>query len=331
MSHGPAIGIVGLGHALPARVRLNDDPVLASLRRQEDNESRFFQGTRERRSLEPGEAIETLMVEASRRALDDAGLRPKDVDRLYGYAFVSRFLSPNGLYRVHRELGLRNDAMVVPVNTEFSNFVTATTLAWEAIAAGRARHVLVVCGASMTRHMDYSSPHAIAIGDGAGAAVVGHGDRLVMIDAQSQTLSAAFDVMNMRPRAVIRDGARWARLDEEGATLPIYEMAEEGLATVMREGAEVPPVMVRELLARHGIDPARVGFLGHQPARALMDHWRRTMEVGEYWDTYDSIGNATLASVPMTLSMLRSEMRADYLVLLSPGTGTHFTALLLRR
>jgi 3-oxoacyl-[acyl-carrier-protein] synthase III len=325
-----SVGLLGLGHALPARVRSNDDPVFAALRRGDDAESQFFRGTRERRALGPGEDVEGLMIEASRRALDDAGLRAEDIDRLYGYAFVSRFLTPNGLYRVHRELGLRTDAMVVPVNTEFSNFITATTLAWEAIAAGRARHVLVVCGAAMTPYMDYASPHAIAIGDGAGAAVVGPGDKLVIVDALSRTLSAAFDVMNMRPRAVLRDGARWARLDDDGIALPIYEMGEAGLETVMREGAEVPPEMVRELLARHGVEASRVGFLGHQPARALMEHWQRVTGVGEYWDTYESVGNATLASVPITLSMRRSEMRADHLVLVSPGTGTHFAALLLR-
>jgi 3-oxoacyl-[acyl-carrier-protein] synthase-3 len=271
------------------------------------------------------------MVEACRRALDDARIAPEQVDRLYGYAFVSRFLTPNGLYRVHKDLGLREDAMVVPVNTEFSNFVTAATLAWEAVLARRAEHVLIACGASMTRHMDYASHHAIAIGDAAGAAVVGRGSSLVMIDARARTLSAAFDVMTMRARAVARGGARWVALDDEGMPVPIYEMAERGLETVMREGAEVPVRMVREMLDLHGIDPARVAFLGHQPARALMDHWRVATGVGEYWDTYDTIGNATLASVPVTLSMRRAEMRADYLVLLQPGTGTHFAALLLRR
>jgi 3-oxoacyl-[acyl-carrier-protein] synthase-3 len=331
MIAGSSVGFLGLGHALPARVRTNDDPVLASYARQDDAEARVFQGTRERRALEPGEDIEDRMVEACRRALDDAGVAAADVDRLYGYAFVSRFLTPNGLYRVHRELRLREDAMVVPVNTEFSNFVTASTLAWEAILAGRAERVLIACGASMTRHMDYASHHAVAIGDAAGAAVVGRTSSLVMIDARARTLSAAFDVMTLRARAVARGGARWVALDDEGMPLPIYEMAERGLETVMREGAEVPVSMVREMLDQHDIEPARVAFVGHQPARALMDHWRAATGVGEYWDTYDTIGNATLASVPVTLSMRRAEMRADYLVLLQPGTGTHFAALLVRR
>jgi 3-oxoacyl-[acyl-carrier-protein] synthase-3 len=326
-----SVGLAGLGHALPAGVRRNDDPIFASLRREEDDESSFFQATHERRALATGEDVETLMIEAARRALADAGTAAAEIDRLYGYAFVSRFLTPNGIYRVHRELGLREDVMVVPVGTEFSNFITASTLAWEAIAAGRAGRVLVVCGASMTRYMDYTSPHAVAIGDGAAAAVIGPSERFVFVDGTSITLSAAFDVMNMRARPLGRDGGRWVRLDDEGLALPIWEMRHEGLSTVMNEGAEVPPRMVRALLERHGVDPARVAFIGHQPTRALMDHWRSATGVGEYWDTFDVAGNATLASVPLTLSMCRAEMRAEYVVLLSPGTGTHFSALLLKR
>lgn len=324
------IGLVGLGHALPSRVRYNDDPILQDLRR-DDEEARHFQGTSERRVLSDGEEIETFMIEAARMALDDAGLRPHDIDRLYGSAFVSRYMTPNGIYRVHRALGLRSDVLVVPVGNEFANFITASTLAWDALGAGRARHALVVCGASMTRHMDYSSPHAIAIGDAAAAAVLGESSRLVVRDTLTRTLSHAFDVMTMRPRALQRNGQRWVQLGDDGLPLPIWEMAEEGLATFVKEGAEVPPQMVAELLGRHGIDPSRAAFIGHQPARGLMDHWRTTMGVGEYWDTFDLIGNATMASVPATLSLRRPEMSADYLVLLSPGTGTCFSALLLER
>jgi 3-oxoacyl-[acyl-carrier-protein] synthase-3 len=312
-------------------VRTNDDPIFNDARASAGAEADFFGGAKERRCLGADEAIEDLMAEAARRALADAGLGPRDVDRLYGYAFVSEYLSPNGLYKVHHALGLDARAMVVPVNAEFSNFITSVVLAWEAVAAGRARHVLVVCGTSMTRHMNYASGHALAIGDGAAAAVVGPSTRFRLVDHEVCTLSEVFDVMTMKPRVVERHGQRFVAVGKDGVAAPIYEMNEAGLHTVMGHGVEVPPKMVRDLLARHGIASRDIAFIGHQPARSLMSHWQRAIEPGEYRDTYDALGNATLASVPITLAMHRNSIATRYIVLLSPGTGTHFAALLIER
>ncbi len=325
------IGLLGFGRALPARVRTNDDPVFAELEGDRSAEAAFFAGTDERRVLAPDEAIEDFMIEAGRAALDDAGVRPEQIDRVYGYAFVSEYSSPNGLYLVHHGLGLDPRAMVVPINAEFSNFITSVTLAWEAIAAGRARHVLVVCGSSMSRHVAYSSGHSVSVGDGAGAVVVGPSPRFRVLDHESRTLSDAFDVMNMKPRPFGRPGARRVAVDGEGMALPTYEMRESAMQVVMKQGAEVPPEMVAALLARNGVEPAQVALVTHQPARALMDHWQRAIGPAEYFDTYDRYGNVALASVPITLAETHGRMTAPYLVLASPGTGTHFAALLLRR
>ncbi len=323
--------MVGFGYAVPTSIRTNDDPIFDALRRSSSEETDFFAGTHERRCLAPGEPIEGLMVEASQRALADAGLKPGQIDRLYGYAFVSDFLSPNGLYKVHQGLGLDHRVMVVPVNAEFSNFITAVILAWEAIASGHARYVMVTCGASMSRYMDYESGHAASIGDGAASVILGKGRRFRLIDHEAETLSEVFDVMNMKTRFVDRAGGRCLPVDELGVPRPTYAMGGVGLHTVMTHGAQVPPAMVARMLGRRAILPADIAFVGHQPARSLMSHWKTAIQPGEYWDTYDLYGNITLASVPVTLAVHHQSMTSKYVVLVSPGTGTHFAGLLIER
>jgi 3-oxoacyl-[acyl-carrier-protein] synthase III len=151
------------------------------------------------------------------------------------------------------------------------------------------------------------------------------------VDHEARTQSDVFDVMTMKPRAVERHGQRFVPVDAGGLPLPIYEMLESGLHTVMTTGIEIPPAMVKDLLARHGIASGDVAFMGHQPARSVMGQWRDAIQPGEYLDTYDELGNATLASVPLTLARHHRTIASRFVVLLSPGTGGHFTALLMER
>src|SRR5687767_14591284 len=133
----PSVGFLGFGCALPDHVRTNDDPIFdrlrASLRSSGGSESDMFESITERRHLAPGESLEDLTAVAGRRALDDARLSPEAIDRLYGYVSVSEYLTPNGLFRVHRGLGLSSRAMVLPIEDNFTNFITSAVLGWEAI------------------------------------------------------------------------------------------------------------------------------------------------------------------------------------------------------
>lgn len=161
-------GILGCGHSLPTAIRHNDDPVFNRLPRDPGSSDTFdtvsfFTGSQERRHLSDGETIEPHMADAALQALAQAGIGPESVDRLYGYASVPDHTTPNSLYRVHHMLGLPREALVVPINSEFSNFLASLVLATEAVATGGARHVLIACGSNWTRHLDYAKGHAFAM------------------------------------------------------------------------------------------------------------------------------------------------------------------------
>lgn len=316
------VAILGAGDAVPAAVRGNDDPVFAALRREAAGrgvaEHTLFTGNRERRVLAPGEALETLVAEASRRALARAGTQIPEVDRLYGYLSVSEYLAPNALFRVHRELGLGAHAMVVPVNSEFTNFVTSLVLAWEAVAAGHARRCLVAAGSGWTRNMDYTQGHSISLGDGAGAAVVGEGERFVLVDHLAETVSAEYGAMAMRAAP--------------GAERPTYTIdPEAGVGAFLTTGMEGPPRLVNALLARNGLSGGDVTLIAHQASRTLMDRWAELVRPAAYLDTFDELGNMALASVAVTLSRRMAEVETPYLVLVAVGIGAHQVAVLVRR
>ena len=291
----------------------------AQARAQGQSEAALFYGNREHRCLAPGESLASLTAEAGRGALADAGVAPGQVDRLYGYVTVSEFVSPNALYQVHQELGLGAHTLVVPVQADFANFLLGAVLAWEALALGHARRVLVAVGAGWTRHVDLAQGHAPGIGDGAGAAVLGPGERLVLVDYAADTFSDEYGAMTMRPRP------------EAGFAHPVYGLEpERGVQAFPKSGMEGPPQLVERLLRKHGLTADDITLVSHQATRKLLDHWNERIRPREHLHTLEDCGNMVIASIPVTLARHHRALRTKYLVLLGLGIGAHQLALLVR-
>ena len=291
-------------------------------------ERAMFTASGGRRWIGDGESLESLMIAASRQALDDAGASPESIDRVYGYGIVARYQSPNPVFAVHAALGLARRAWVVPVAIDFSAFVTSLALAREAIEARACERALVVAGAFLSRHVHPSSGYAVSIGDAATAAVV-----------EAVQRSAA----KGPPRALLLDCAQETRSDLYEAGMisaepagqglfgaPAFRLNPELLGAMRDHGIEGPVALARGLLSRNGVDPARVTLITHQASRVLMGLWARALGPAAYLDTYDELGNISAASVGVTLALRHREIQTPFVLLLSVGAGMHSAATLLR-
>ncbi|MFI8178667.1 3-oxoacyl-ACP synthase III family protein [Streptomyces microflavus] len=328
-------GVLACAACLPETHRRTDDLLYAHVdttpNRSGQRESDLFTGAFERRFLGEGEDIETFMRCACRQALSDAGLTPHHVDRLYGYASVPTYATPNSLYLLHERLGLRSDALVVPINSEFSNFLLGLLQAHEAITAGTCRHALVVSGSNWTRHLDFRRGHAQAASDGAGAAVVGPEGAFSVIDHATHTAGAYYESMTMGVR--IRQADEWAGIpvNTQGVPVPTYsldpDMGVEVYQTLMRDGL---PRLVSQLMDRHDIRGEDIALITHQGSRELLDHWRHSIQPSQHLETLATFGNLTNATYPVNLAHHFQTISAPYLAIAAVGTGFHLTALLLR-
>ena len=184
--------LIGLGYSVPPTRRTNDDPIFDWLKAHVPPDKNPFQGYKTRAVLAPGEDLMTIMVPAALNALEDAKLRPSDIDLLLGYASISPYATPNALSLLHRQLGLPERTWVVPLNNEFSNFNAGLVMADALIRAGRARNILIVVGGNWTRHVDYHTVQSISAADGAGAAVVGTPDEMVTMIRKLQETTGGF-------------------------------------------------------------------------------------------------------------------------------------------
>lgn len=324
------ITVLGLGHALGEIIRGNDDPLFDWLRAHPPAGGELFDGLKWRRALPRADDLVGLMCDAARRALADARTAPAEVDMLLGYGSVSAFDAPNDLALVHRELRLPPHCRILPINSDYTNFIDALKLAHDLAQAGTVRRALVACGNNWTHHVDYHEAVAMAASDAAGAAVVGSDDgaapggRFEWIDWDSETQPGWYGALHMSPRPSSRHPGTHTR--------PLMTIdPHRGAEAVKTFGLQVPGTVVARLLARHGLSGADITLVAHQSSRQVETAWQEAIQPACYISTLEDLGDMVSSSVPVNWSHCRDDIRTDYLVLLGIGMEMHATASLYRR
>ncbi|MGB9870692.1 MAG: 3-oxoacyl-ACP synthase III family protein [Anaerolineae bacterium] len=133
-------------------------------------------GIRERRWMTPDQTTSDLVVEASRKALERAGIRPEDLDLIILSTDTPDYLSPSTSVVVQYKLGAVN-AGCWDVNSACAGWVTALDQGARYIMTDPSiRYVLVAGGYGMSRFLDLTDKKtANLFADGAGAVVLGAG------------------------------------------------------------------------------------------------------------------------------------------------------------
>ena len=101
-----SVGILGTGQALPEKVITNHD--LAKMVETTDQWITERTGIKERRQAAPNETTSTLSVQAARRALDMAGLKPTDLDLIVCSTISPDMPLPSTAAFIQRDLGARS-------------------------------------------------------------------------------------------------------------------------------------------------------------------------------------------------------------------------------
>jgi 3-oxoacyl-[acyl-carrier-protein] synthase-3 len=133
-------------------------------------------GIRERRWMTPDQTTSDLVVEASRRALERAGIHPEDLDLIILSTDTPDYFSPGTSVVVQHKLGAVN-AGCWDVNSACAGWVTALDQGARYIMTEPSiRYILVAGGYGMSRFLDLTDKRtANLFADGAGAVVLGAG------------------------------------------------------------------------------------------------------------------------------------------------------------
>jgi 3-oxoacyl-[acyl-carrier-protein] synthase-3 len=169
-TNGIPISITGLGCHVPERVLTNDD--LAQLVDTNDEWITSRTGIKERRIASDDEALTDIALPACRRALEMAGVDPKEIDLVIVATVTPDMSFPSAGALIADTLGMP-DAAAYDLSAGCTGFVYAIAQAHGMLAAGLAKKALVVGGDVLSKILDWEDRSTLVLfGDGAGAVVM---------------------------------------------------------------------------------------------------------------------------------------------------------------
>ena len=166
--------IIGTGSSLPKKVVTND--MLTEFLDTSDEWITTRTGIKSRRVISD-ENIEDLGIDASRKALDMAGLKPQDIDFFICPNVVTEYMTPGLSSVIAQALGLT--CPMIDINCACPGFIYSLDIAETYYKAGKVKNVLITCVEEPTRMASWNDrATCVLFGDGAGAAVLTEGDNI---------------------------------------------------------------------------------------------------------------------------------------------------------
>jgi 3-oxoacyl-[acyl-carrier-protein] synthase-3 len=165
------IGIISVGHCLPADVLKNSD--LEKMVETTDDWITSRTGIKERRIARKDETTSILATRAAQEALHRAKLKPADVELIIVATISPDSNFPSVACLVQKAIGAHK-AVAFDLSAACSGFLYALTTAKQFVQSGTYKNAVVVAAEKITSLIDWTDRSTcVLFGDGAGACVLG--------------------------------------------------------------------------------------------------------------------------------------------------------------
>ena len=318
--------IIGTGSYLPPR-RLTNTDLAAELAQHgvETSDEWIVErtGIRARHFAASDVTSSDLALEASKKALEAAGLQPQDIDLIIVATSTPDMVFPSTACILQNKLGA-NGCPAFDVQAVCSGFVYALTVADSMIKTGIAKRALVVGSEVFSRILDFNDrTTCVLFGDGAGAVVLEASETPGILATDLHADGSHVGILcvpgNVSGGHVLGD--------------PLLKM--DGQA-VFKLAVGVLEKAARATLEKAGLTDSDIDWLvPHQANIRIMQSTARKLKLPmeKVMVTVDQHGNTSAASIPLALDVGVREGRitAGQTVLLE-GVGGGFTwgAVLLK-
>ena len=277
-------------------------------------------GILERRYVTENQATSDLAVEAGRRALQNAGLSPEQIDLLVVGTFSPDYLCPSTANLVQYRLGI--DAPSFDVAAACSGFMYAMTTAAQYVATGNARYALVIGADANSRIINPNEPKVAPLfGDGAGAVILTQGHQqqgLVAYQLGSDGSGCSMldrhsggSMHQLTPEAIAQ-GKHYLQMDGRN----VFKWAVRAVAETIQIVAEAAEISLDD------VDY----YVLHQANMRILDATCDTLKISKekLVNNISRYGNTSAASIPLLIDELVQAGRlesGDTLMMSGFGAG----------
>jgi 3-oxoacyl-[acyl-carrier-protein] synthase-3 len=320
--------IISIGSYLPERILSNFD-----LEKMIDTSDEWITertGIKERRIADESQAASDLAFEASKIALERAGLNAGEIDMIIVATITGDMPFPSTACFLQNRLGASR-AVGFDINATCSGFLYALYIADGFIRSGMHRKILVVGTEVLSKVTDWKDRTTCVIfGDGAGAAVV-------------ESTSEDRGILSM---SINSDGSMWELINIPGGgsrNPASTDTLKKGLHSIRMKGNETFKVAVRTLedvalktLADNNLDPSQLSLLvPHQANLRIIQATaeRLNLPMEKVFVNLERYGNTSAASIPIALDEALTSGRikdGDYILLEAFGGGLTWASALIK-
>jgi 3-oxoacyl-[acyl-carrier-protein] synthase III len=310
----------GTGSALPKRELSNKE--LAATVDTSDEWIVERTGIRTRYIASDGETTGSLATEAARRALEDAGLDPGDVDLIVLATATPDQTFPSTATKVQAALGI-DDCIAFDVHAVCTGFLYALSVADSMLRSGNARNALVIGAETFSRILDWEDrATCVLFGDGAGALV------LTVEETTGGILATRLHADGRHNNLLFVDGG-------PSTTGTVGKLRMKG-REVFRHAVVNLAAVMNEVLEDAGLSAADVDWVvPHQANARILDATAKKLGLPaeKIVVTVDRHANTSAASVPLAFDTAVRDgriKRGDVVVLEAMGGGFTWGAAALR-
>ncbi|NCN27986.1 ketoacyl-ACP synthase III [bacterium] len=327
--------IVGTGLGVPSKVVTNKD--FEKMVDTSDEWIRTRTGICERRFIDrdKGETLETIALQAGKKALENAKTKPEDIDLIIFATTSPDTFMPNMSCRMTASLGLVN-AAAIDQNAACSGFVLGMHTADSFIRSGQYKNIMVIGGEALSSALDMKDRSTcVLFGDGAGAAIVQAVEN-ADLSKDSVILGSKFyakaDVKESLSMA--GGGTRTPYWHEDFAKVgPYIRMQGQD---VFKEATRGMVRAAKEVMAQCEVMPSDIKwFVPHQANLRIIEMVGKMLEIPseKTYINLDRWGNTSAATVITCLAEMEEKNminKGDLVLMDVFGGGFSYGALLAR-
>lgn len=308
------VGIKGFGAYAPEKVV--DNAYFESFLETSDEWISKMTGIKERRWASEDQDTSDLALEASKKAIEDAGITPADIDMIIVATATGDMPFPSVANMLQEKLGTRK----VPTMDQLaacSGFMYSMITAKQYVQSGDYKNILVVGADKLSKITDLTDRStAVLFGDGAGAVVIGEvseGRGIISYEMGSDGNGGKYLYLNKDTGKLVMNG-------REVFKFAVRIMGEASTRVVDKAGLQSDDIDM---------------FIPHQANIRIMESARERLgiEREKMSVSVNRFGNTSAASIPLSISQELENGRIkddDTLVLVGFGGGLTWGAMVIK-